>query len=63
MKRVADTSVLAGAGVEFQNRSFLRLGKLQQRGFFAELIDFSIFAILTFMDQRFRAGPALVEEL
>ena len=40
MKRVADTSVLAGAGVDFQNRSFLRLGKLQQRGFFAELIDF-----------------------
>jgi hypothetical protein len=36
MKRVADTSVLAGAGVEVQNRSFLRLGKLQQRGFFAE---------------------------
>jgi len=60
MKRVADTSVLAGAGVDFQNRSFLRLGELQQRGFFAELI---VSAVTVFMDQRFRAGPALVEEL
>jgi len=60
MKRVADTSVLAGAGVEFQNRSFLRLGKLQQRGFFAGLIG--LFFIV-FMDHGFRAGPASVGEL
>jgi hypothetical protein len=39
MKRVADASVLAGAGVDIQDRSFIRLGKLQQRGFFAELIE------------------------
>jgi hypothetical protein len=53
--------MLAGAGVDFQNRSFLRLGKLQQRGFFAEFIEFYDFTV--FMDQRFQAGPALVGEL
>ena len=37
-----NTSVLAGAGVLKFNRSFLRLGVLQQRGFFD-----SEFAVLT----------------